>query len=56
MMADLETHKINEVYTEVTGENHILKEISEFFTFEVPDAKFSLGSTICALTYSTLVC
>jgi superfamily II DNA or RNA helicase len=40
-VADLTLSKANEVYTKVLGEPHILKELSEFFTFEVPDAKFS---------------
>jgi superfamily II DNA or RNA helicase len=40
-MADIQTEKVNEVYTRVTGEPSVLKELSEYFTFEVPDAKFS---------------
>jgi superfamily II DNA or RNA helicase len=40
-MADLQTEKVNNVYTKVTGEPSVLKELSEYFTFEVPDAQFS---------------
>ena len=32
--------KKNEVYLRVEGEQHLHKELSEFFQFEVPGAKY----------------
>ena len=39
-MADITITKRNEVYLQVDCEPHIKYELSEYFTFEVPDAKF----------------
>lgn len=39
-MADISIKKKNEVYLEVDCEPHIKYELSEYFTFEVPEAKF----------------
>lgn len=39
-MADIIIKKRNEVYLELFCEPHIKQELSEYFTFEVPDAKF----------------
>ena len=39
-MSDIIISKKNEVYLEVECEPHIKYELSEYFTFEVPDAKF----------------
>ena len=39
-MSDIIINKKNEVYLEVECEPHIKYELSEYFTFEVPDAKF----------------
>ena len=39
-MADIKLQKKNEVYNVVTTEPHIHRELSEYFTFEVPEAKF----------------
>lgn len=39
-MVDITIKKRNEVYLEITCEAHIKQELSEYFTFEVPDAKF----------------
>ena len=39
-MADILIKKKNEVYLQVTCEPHIKYELSEYFTFEVPNAKF----------------
>ena len=33
--------KVDEVYIKVRCEPHVAAELSEFFTFEVPGAKFS---------------
>jgi len=39
-MADITIQKRNEVYLQLDCEPHIKYELSEYFTFEVPDAKF----------------
>jgi superfamily II DNA or RNA helicase len=39
-MANIIIQKKNEVYLKVTTEPHIHQELSEYFTFEVPGAKF----------------
>lgn len=39
-MADITIQKRNEVYLQINCEPHIKYELSEYFTFEVPDAKF----------------
>ena len=39
-MEVLRVEKINEVYNKVLTETHIIMEMSEYFTFEVPGAKF----------------
>lgn len=39
-MADITIQKRNEVYLQLECEPHIKYELSEYFTFEVPDAKF----------------
>jgi superfamily II DNA or RNA helicase len=39
-MSDIVISKKNEVYLQVNCEPHIKHELSEYFTFEVPDAKF----------------
>jgi hypothetical protein len=39
-MADVIIQKKNEVYLSVDCEPHIKYELSEYFTFEVPNAKF----------------
>ena len=39
-MADIKLQKKNEVYNVVKAEPHIHRELSEYFTFEVPEAKF----------------
>lgn len=39
-MSDIFIQKRNEVYLELKCEAHIKYELSEYFTFEVPDAKF----------------
>ena len=39
-MSDIIIRKRNEVYLEIECEAHIKYELSEYFTFEVPDAKF----------------
>lgn len=39
-MTDIVISKKNEVYLQVNCEPHIKHELSEYFTFEVPDAKF----------------
>lgn len=39
-MTDISIKKKNEVYLEVDCEPHIKYELSEYFTFEVPEAKF----------------
>jgi len=39
-VADIKLQKKNEVYNVVTTEPHIHRELSEYFTFEVPEAKF----------------
>ena len=40
-MTDIAIEKINDVYLRVTGDNGILREINDHFSFEVPGAKFS---------------
>lgn len=39
-MSKLQVQKINDVYLRVTGEPHIEQELSDFFKFDVPAAKF----------------
>ena len=39
-MADIIISKRNEVYLQIDCEPYIKQELSEYFTFEVPDAKF----------------
>ena len=39
-MTDIRIHKKNEVYIKLECEPHILYELQEYFTFEVPNAKF----------------
>ena len=39
-MADLVIQKKNEVYLKVKAEPHLHKEAAEFFTFEIPSAKY----------------
>jgi superfamily II DNA or RNA helicase len=39
-MSDVIIHKKNEVYVKLECEPHILYELQEYFTFEVPGAKF----------------
>ena len=39
-MADLYLQKKNEVYNVIEAEPHIHRELSEYFTFDVPEAKF----------------
>ena len=39
-MTDIVIKKKNEVYLQVTCEPHIKYELSEYFTFDVPNAKF----------------
>ena len=39
-MADIVISKRNEVYLQIDCEPYIKQELSEYFTFEVPDAKF----------------
>ena len=39
-MCDVRIHKKNEVYIKLECEPHILYELQEYFTFEVPGAKF----------------
>ena len=39
-MSDIIIRKKNEVYLLIDCEPHIKYELSEYFTFEVPDAKF----------------
>jgi len=39
-MADITIQKKNEIYLKVQTEPHIHQELSEYFTFEVPGAKF----------------
>ena len=39
-MCDVKIHKKNEVYIKLECEPHILYEMQEYFTFEVPGAKF----------------
>jgi len=40
-MCDVTIEKINNVYVRITAEDSILQEISDFFTFSVPNARFS---------------
>ena len=40
-MNDVIIHKKNEVYIKLECEPHILYELQEYFTFEIPNAKFS---------------
>ena len=39
-MSDILIGKKNEVYLQIECEPHIKQELCEYFTFEVPDAKF----------------
>ena len=39
-MSDVIIHKKNEVYIKLECESHILYELQQYFTFEVPGAKF----------------
>ncbi len=39
-MADIILQKKNEVYNVVKAEEHVHRELSEYFTFDVPEAKF----------------
>ena len=39
-MTDIIIKKKNEVYLQITCEPHIKYELSEYFTFDVPNAKF----------------
>lgn len=39
-MSKIQVQKLNEVYLRVTGEPHIEQELSDFFKFDVPAAKF----------------
>ena len=39
-MSNLIIRKKNEIYLTITAEPHILQELSDHFTFEVPGAKF----------------
>ncbi len=39
-MADLKIRKKNEVYLKIEAEPHVNYELSDYFTFEVPSAKF----------------
>ncbi|AIX38538.1 RNA-DNA + DNA-DNA helicase [Synechococcus phage ACG-2014d] len=39
-MADLKIRKKNEVYLKIEAEPHVNYELSDYFTFEVPQAKF----------------
>ena len=39
-MADIILQKKNEVYNVVKTEEHVHRELSEYFTFDVPEAKF----------------
>jgi superfamily II DNA or RNA helicase len=40
MVSDIIIQKKNEVYLLINAEPHIKQELTEYFTFEVPDAKF----------------
>ena len=40
MSGDIILHKKNEVYLQVECERSIARELNEFFSFEVPEAKF----------------
>jgi len=40
-MADIGIEKKNEVYLRVTCEPSVAQEVSDYFTFEVPGAKFN---------------
>lgn len=61
----LTVHKINEVYLRVTSEPHIEQELSDYFKFDVPQAKFmpafrrkawSGSIFLYSLTTKTLYC
>ena len=39
-MTDIIIKKKNEVYMKVHGDQHVHHELSDYFSFEVPDAKF----------------
>jgi len=39
-MADINIQKKNEIYLKVKAEPHIIQELSDYFTFDVPGAKF----------------
>jgi superfamily II DNA or RNA helicase len=40
-MSDVIIHKKNEIYIKLECESHILYELQQYFTFEVPNAKFA---------------
>ena len=40
-MADITIHAHNEVYVRAFGEEHVMQEIADFFTFYAPDYKWS---------------
>lgn len=40
-MSDIYIEKLNEVYLRISGEYSILRELSGYFTFEVPGARFT---------------
>ena len=39
-MTDLKIRKKNEVYLKIEAEPHVNYELADYFTFEVPQAKF----------------
>ena len=42
-MSDLTISKKNEVHLTVDAEPHVQQELSDYFTFDVPGAKFMLN-------------
>ena len=39
-MTDIVVKKKNEVYIKIQGDSHIHHELADYFSFEVPEAKF----------------
>ena len=55
-MSNLIIRKKNEVYLKVQAEPHISYELADYFTFEVPQAKFRKGTMMQKVGWRKLGC
>ena len=50
-MTNIVVKKKNEVYIKVHGEQHVHHELADYFSFEVPEAKF-LKRNLCNIGFN----